>query len=53
MLILPIKKQWFDMILSGEKKRRIQRYEAVLYISLRTSMARKPNRRRIKEKDML
>lgn len=30
MLILPIKKKWFDMIASGEKNRRVQRNQAAL-----------------------
>ena len=31
MLILPIKKKWFDMILSGEKKEEYREIKANIY----------------------
>lgn len=32
MLILPIKKKWFDMILSGEKKKNIERLSLTMIV---------------------
>lgn len=44
MLTLPIKKKWFDMILSGEKKeeyREIKEYYDVRFVSVFGLMAKK------------
>lgn len=46
MLTLPIKKKWFDMILSGEKKeeyREIKEYYDVRFVSVFGLMAKTEN----------